>query len=166
MAIGHNGRAISQSESRYIPVCPEGRRCQRVISEGRQEMEAINHMTAGSTNQLLCLSQLIMWLPPRAEPELKDAEFAPPAIVTCCTTSALHTFPRYSRDRLKTTELICRAEISTERKEGVIHSEPWRDRGGGRTHRVKVQVRHKNTNTRQFRLDRPKASFLIIPYST
>lgn len=41
-------------------------------------MEAINHMIAGSTNRLLRLSQSITWLPPRAEPELKDAELPPP----------------------------------------------------------------------------------------
>lgn len=170
-AIGHNGRALSQSESRHIAVCLEGRRFS-VIGEGHQEMEAINHMMAGSTNQLLRLPQLIMWLPLRAEPESKDAEFAPPVLFNSILQwPAARCWPHtpsltYSGDHPTNTEPVCWAEISTGRKEVVFHSEPWRDQVGGWTYRVEVRLRHKNTNTRQFRLDRPKASFLIIPHST
>lgn len=63
-------------------------------------MEAINHMIAGSTNRLLRLSQLIMWLPPKGGARIERCRIAATrvferhATVTCCTMSASHTVPR------------------------------------------------------------------------
>lgn len=69
----------------------------------------------------------------------------------------------HSGDRLTKTKLTCSVEISSERKQRVSQSRSWPDQVGVKADRVKVDLKQKHTNTRQFSPDKPKCFLVIIP---
>lgn len=108
----------------------------RPPSDGRYQSHDYWHH-----NQLLCLSQLIMWSPRRVEPELEDAELARQgAFDDLLQWPAARWWPPTpslvcSGNQLTNTEWSVGLEISPKREEGVLfYSEPRRHDVGGRSY--------------------------------